>query len=48
MLSGMAFVLGDARVEMEREFAEGKEQNFGVLVIGAFSSDSAPVHLIGC
>jgi hypothetical protein len=35
-------VLGDARLAMERE----KPQNYDVLVIDAFSSDSIPVHLI--
>ena len=35
-------VLGDARLEMERESA----QQYDVLVIDAFSSDSIPVHLL--
>jgi hypothetical protein len=35
-------VLGDARLEMEREPA----QQYDVLVIDAFSSDSIPVHLL--
>src|SRR6185503_14200535 len=35
-------VLGDARLAMEREPA----QQYDVLVIDAFSSDSIPVHLI--
>ncbi|MGH8647780.1 MAG: spermidine synthase, partial [Burkholderiales bacterium] len=35
-------VLGDARLSMERE----GPQNYDVLVIDAFSSDSIPVHLI--
>ena len=35
-------VLGDARLSMEREPA----QEFDVLVVDAFSSDSIPVHLI--
>jgi hypothetical protein len=35
-------VLGDARLAMERE----APQNYDVLVIDAFSSDSIPVHLI--
>ena len=35
-------ILGDARLAMERE----APQNYGVLVIDAFSSDSIPVHLI--
>jgi hypothetical protein len=35
-------VLGDARLSMERE----APQDYDVLVIDAFSSDSIPVHLI--
>ena len=35
-------VLGDARLNMERE----PRQNYDILVIDAFSSDSIPVHLI--
>jgi len=35
-------VLGDARLTMERE----QPQNYDLLVIDAFSSDSIPVHLI--
>jgi hypothetical protein len=35
-------VLGDARLNMERE----APQNYDLLVIDAFSSDSIPVHLI--
>jgi len=35
-------VLGDARLSLERE----PPQNYDVLVIDAFSSDSIPVHLI--
>ena len=34
--------LGDARLSLERE----APQNFDVLVVDAFSSDSIPVHLI--
>jgi hypothetical protein len=48
LLSAKAFVPGDARVEMERELAEGMKPNSEVLVIDAFSGDAAPVHLIGC
>ena len=35
-------VLGDARLSLERE----EPQNFDVMVIDAFSSDSVPVHLL--
>ena len=36
------FVLGDARLQLERELP----QNFDVLVVDAFSGDSVPVHLL--
>jgi hypothetical protein len=39
-------VLGDARISLERELAEEKPQNFDVLVLDTFSSDSIPVHLV--
>lgn len=39
-------VLGDARISLERELAEGKRQNFDVLALDTFSSDSIPVHLV--
>jgi hypothetical protein len=39
-------VLGDARLSMERELAQKKPQNFDVLALDAFSSDSIPVHLL--
>ena len=39
-------VLGDARIEMERELAAGQPQKFDVLAIDAFSSDSIPMHLL--
>jgi hypothetical protein len=38
--------LGDGRVSLERELASGHSQNFDVLVLDAFSSDSIPVHLL--
>lgn len=41
----LEFVIGDARLSMEREAAAGS-QNYDVLAIDAFSSDSIPVHLI--
>ena len=37
---------GDARISMERELAAGQPQNFDVLVLDTFSSDSIPVHLV--
>jgi hypothetical protein len=39
-------VQGDARLSLERELNEGHPQNFDVLAIDAFSSDSIPVHLL--
>lgn len=39
-------VLGDARITLERELAEGHPQNFDVLVLDTFNSDSIPVHLV--
>jgi len=42
----LEFALGDARLSLERELAQGNPQRFNVLVIDAFSSDSIPVHLI--
>jgi len=39
-------VLGDARVSLERELAEGNRQNFDVLAVDAFTSDAIPVHLL--
>src|SRR4029450_3799756 len=42
----LEFAIGDARLSMEREIAQGSPQKFDVLAIDAFSSDSIPVHLI--
>ena len=39
-------VLGDARLSMERELAEGQSQQFDVLLLDAFAGDSVPVHLL--
>ncbi|MEX0678655.1 MAG: fused MFS/spermidine synthase, partial [Pirellulales bacterium] len=39
-------VLGDARIKLEQELADGRPQKFDVLVIDAFSSDSIPMHLL--
>ncbi len=39
-------VMGDARIKMEQEIAAGKPQQFDVLAIDAFSSDSIPMHLL--
>jgi hypothetical protein len=37
---------GDARLSLEREWRAGGSQNFDVIVLDAFSSDSVPVHLL--
>src|SRR5215207_302023 len=42
----ISIILGDARISLERELAEGHLQNFDVLVLDTFSSDSIPVHLV--
>lgn len=39
-------VLGDARIMLERQLANGRPQKFDVLVIDAFSSDAIPMHLL--
>jgi spermidine synthase len=42
----VSMILGDARISLERELAENGSQNFDVLVLDTFSSDSIPVHLV--
>lgn len=39
-------VLGDGRLELEREAEAGRAQNFDVLILDAFISDAVPVHLL--
>jgi SAM-dependent methyltransferase len=39
-------VLGDARIQMEQELAANQPQQFDVLAVDAFSSDSIPMHLL--
>ncbi|HXS96282.1 MAG TPA: fused MFS/spermidine synthase [Candidatus Limnocylindrales bacterium] len=38
--------MGDARLSLERELQQGHPENFDVLAVDAFSSDSIPVHLL--
>ncbi len=38
--------MGDARLSLERELADGSAIPFDVIAVDAFSSDSIPVHLI--
>jgi hypothetical protein len=39
-------VEGDARISLERELSEGMHQDFDILVLDTFNSDSIPVHLM--
>jgi spermidine synthase len=39
-------VLGDARLSLAREKAQGVEQDFDILVLDAFSGDAIPIHLL--
>ncbi len=39
-------ILGDGRISLERELSEGRGNNFDILIIDAFSSDSIPMHLL--
>jgi hypothetical protein len=39
-------VLGDARVQLERELAAGSVHDFDVIAVDAFSSDAIPLHLL--
>ena len=39
-------VLGDARISLEKELSAGVENDFDILVLDTFSSDSIPVHLV--
>lgn len=45
-LARVEIVPGDARLSMEQELAAGKPQNYDVLAVDVFSSDSIPVHLL--
>ncbi|MCX6060343.1 MAG: fused MFS/spermidine synthase [Chloroflexi bacterium] len=39
-------VTGDARISLEQELSSGQRQNFDILVLDTFSSDSIPIHLV--
>ena len=39
-------VVGDARVQLEQELAKSGSNNFDILIVDAFNSDSIPVHLL--
>jgi hypothetical protein len=42
----LTIVPGDARISLQKELDSGDLQNFDVLVLDTFSSDSIPVHLV--
>jgi len=42
----IAIVLGDARISLERELNTGVNNDFDILVLDTFNSDSIPVHLL--
>jgi hypothetical protein len=42
----ITIVPGDARFSLQKELNEGNSQNFDVLVLDTFSSDSIPIHLV--
>jgi hypothetical protein len=39
-------VLGDARLQLERELASGRSRDFDLIAVDAFSGDSIPMHLL--
>jgi hypothetical protein len=39
-------VLGDARVQLERELEGGQSHDFDAIAVDAFSSDAIPIHLL--
>jgi hypothetical protein len=39
-------VLGDARVQLERELAAGRAADFDLIAVDAFTSDAIPFHLL--
>ena len=44
--ASVEIVPGDARLSLERELANGSLQNFDLLALDTFDSDSIPVHLL--
>ena len=45
-LAKVETVLGDGRIQLEHELAQGRNQQFDILVADAFSSDAVPLHLL--
>jgi len=39
-------VLGDGRLSLERELAQGASEDYDVLIVDAFNGDAVPVHLL--
>jgi hypothetical protein len=39
-------VLGDARIQLERELAEGHSHDFDLIAVDAFTGDAIPMHLL--
>ena len=39
-------VLGDARIQLERELAEGQSHDYDLIAVDAFSGDAIPMHLL--
>jgi spermidine synthase len=39
-------VLGDARIQLERELGAGKSHDFDLIAVDAFSGDAIPMHLL--
>src|SRR6185437_691588 len=44
--AAMTTVLGDARIQLQKEASSGQAQDFDIIAVDAFSSDNIPVHLI--
>ena len=44
--AAIELVLGDARVQLERELAHGHVHDFDLIAVDAFSSDAIPLHLL--
>lgn len=44
--ASLEIVEGDARIQLEQELKTSGSQEFDILVLDAFSSDSVPVHLL--
>ena len=45
-MANVEVVVGDARLEIEREQRSGHSQGFDLLILDAFNSDAIPVHLL--